>query len=494
MVLTDRNFNTSFFEVAGGGDPILFQHLFYQGVKYLKFYWYWMSSLVQSSPLVYTRTSDITGNFDKYYELNSKSYGKNKQPSLEFLNWLIGFSDPHISLRSIYGGTAKQSGDGSRGDLYFVITPFLRRYNSLLSHKLLFSRCFLNKKFIHTSLYCYKKSEPLSVVIPSNCNSMDVDTINNINKTNNSYFKFENFYREYQLYMKKPAPNLEFLTWFIGFTEGDGSFVIRKRGVFLFGVYQHKKDIEVLNMIRNRLGFGKVYTQHNISSFIVDTKRELYLICHLFNNNLVTVNKKLSFDKWLLGINKNLIKGKYVLLPVQLTSFNTLVLPSLKDGWISGFTDAEGCFSVSIRNSIKGFNIIFEISQNNFKKNLWKLAKNNKSSFIEHKDDELNSTSISELSNLGQEPVLLYLEKLFTVGKAYQSKSREKASSYRVSGLKATTAIMPYFDKYPLLTGKYLSYKSWKELHLKFLNKEHLDPILRDNLKILASKVNKFDS
>ena len=28
MVLTDRNFNTSFFEVAGGGDPILFQHLF----------------------------------------------------------------------------------------------------------------------------------------------------------------------------------------------------------------------------------------------------------------------------------------------------------------------------------------------------------------------------------------------------------------------------------------------------------------------------------
>ena len=29
MVLTDKNFNTSFFEVAGGGDPILFQHLFW---------------------------------------------------------------------------------------------------------------------------------------------------------------------------------------------------------------------------------------------------------------------------------------------------------------------------------------------------------------------------------------------------------------------------------------------------------------------------------
>ena len=28
MILTDRNFNTSFFEIAGGGDPILYQHLF----------------------------------------------------------------------------------------------------------------------------------------------------------------------------------------------------------------------------------------------------------------------------------------------------------------------------------------------------------------------------------------------------------------------------------------------------------------------------------
>lgn len=28
MLLTDRNFNTTFFDPAGGGDPILYQHLF----------------------------------------------------------------------------------------------------------------------------------------------------------------------------------------------------------------------------------------------------------------------------------------------------------------------------------------------------------------------------------------------------------------------------------------------------------------------------------
>ena len=35
MILTDRNFNTSFYDPAGGGDPVLYQHLFLTDKNYI---------------------------------------------------------------------------------------------------------------------------------------------------------------------------------------------------------------------------------------------------------------------------------------------------------------------------------------------------------------------------------------------------------------------------------------------------------------------------
>lgn len=108
MVLTDRNFNTSFFETAGGGDPILFQHLFLLKiglfVLFTKFLIIYISSGLDS-------TMQKSFEFSSFYSKFKEYYPDLKQPDSRFLEWLIGFSE----------------GEGSfiiakRGDLSFVVT------------------------------------------------------------------------------------------------------------------------------------------------------------------------------------------------------------------------------------------------------------------------------------------------------------------------------------------------------------------------------------
>lgn len=99
MLLTDRNFNTSFYDPAGGGDPILFQHLFLK------------TNYISSFTLLTIHQKRKSFDFTFFYSKFSEYYPNLKQPSHQFLEWLIGFSE----------------GEGSfilakRGDLAFVIT------------------------------------------------------------------------------------------------------------------------------------------------------------------------------------------------------------------------------------------------------------------------------------------------------------------------------------------------------------------------------------
>lgn len=97
MLLTDRNFNTSFYDPAGGGDPILYQHLF-------------LNKLLYTIPLV-LKDSAKPFCFGTFYTVYDKCFPKAKAPSQSFLEWLVGFTE----------------GDGSftvnsRGTAIFVIT------------------------------------------------------------------------------------------------------------------------------------------------------------------------------------------------------------------------------------------------------------------------------------------------------------------------------------------------------------------------------------
>ena len=196
-------------------------------------------------------------------------------------------------------------------------------------------------------------------------------------------FDFTLFNSEYMRLLNKKAPDSSFLTWLIGFTEGDGCFTVAKRGDLSFVITQDTRDIQVLNMIQRELGFGKISKQGNTTyRFVVQDKKGLYLIAVLFNGNLVTPKKMESFQKFRRLLNEYNQKGSIRFPPILSAGLYIPRQPTLQDNWLCGFIDSEGCFSVSIKRNLK-FSICFHIAQKhienrdflNYLKALFKVGK-----------------------------------------------------------------------------------------------------------------------
>lgn len=111
-----------------------------------------------------------------------------------------------------------------------------------------------------------------------------------------------------------------------------------------------QKDSKVLHEIQNVLGLGIVKDFKGFSRFIVSNNSDCFLLYLLFNGNLSLLSRINQLNRWyilLLGLKiLNLFKNfSMSIVP------NILIIPfkpSLKDSWLSGFTDAEGCFSINI--------------------------------------------------------------------------------------------------------------------------------------------------
>jgi len=117
-------------------------------------------------------------------------------------------------------------------------------------------------------------------------------------------------------------------------------------------------------------------------------------------------------------------------------------LHKLDPNWVTGFVDAEGCFSV-----------IIEISED-FK---WKVRVSFEINLHE-KDKE----------------ILYKIQSFFGVGAVYH-RSDKKKSVYRVTNVNyMKDVIIPHFTIYPLISKKALDFFFWSKVVEIILNKEHL--------------------
>lgn len=167
-------------------------------------------------------------------------------------------------------------------------------------------------------------------------------------------------------HMKPTNYSPEFLSWFIGFSEGNGSFIVSDDRLF-FTITQ--KDAALLHKLRTQLGFGSICNDEKhpeIKRYTVTDRSQIEILIHIFNGNLLLKKTTTRFSKWvktfnqLTGKNIQVIsrwKKKFELSPNTdfTNSRKKLSLPVIQEvrthsvmwnsSWFTGFIEAEGGFS-----------------------------------------------------------------------------------------------------------------------------------------------------
>lgn len=109
---------------------------------------------------------------------------------------------------------------------------------------------------------------------------------NNYLKNKSSSETTSEISRNFEMFNKHTHKKVcyNWLTWFIGFTEGDGAILNNKVSP-RFVLTQ--KEGTILYHVQEVLGFGIVKKFENFYRFIVTEPQEIVLLAYLFNGNLV---------------------------------------------------------------------------------------------------------------------------------------------------------------------------------------------------------------
>lgn len=272
----------------------------------------------------------------------------------------------------------------------------------------------------------------------------------------------------------------------LGFSKSD-SYKMGYQITAIYKIALHKKDHDLLYSIKDFFGVGKI-TKHGDSSiqYLVRSLAELEIIISHFDKypllsekwgdymlfkeavelikNKAHLNKE-GFNKILsiratlnLGFSDELkLSFPYIKAIKKVSVKNT---DSMNPYWIAGLASGDGCFYVSLRNSLttksgKSVTLKFHIVQHS-------------------RDTELMKSLISYL-NCGRIELVL----------------KQSAVYFVVSNLKdILEKIIPLFDKHEIKGIKESDYADFRKVAMLLEDKQHLSQEGLDKINFIKSNMN----
>lgn len=132
-----------------------------------------------------------------------------------------------------------------------------------------------------------------------------------------------------------------FEDWFVGFAEGDGSFICDRNNKRLFFRIR-QKDPKILYQIHDWLGVGSVSDDKDgYFSFTVSSKCHIKTLILIFNGKLVLNKTNNRFVSEWLDNYKHWFKDNIIYA-------GPACFVGLNNAWLCGFTDADGSFGFKL--------------------------------------------------------------------------------------------------------------------------------------------------